>query len=229
MSSRWFTGRCGACSSCSSCACGRSARRRSKSLFCVASCRCWSVRSRVRSFARAIGSCSLRSAACCHGPLGGRSLSRRRRFFAGTASWSRAAGSIRIVALVVRRHQLMCASWCCGWHGRIRAGGTGGSRASWSGLGSHLRRARSGRSCARPGSSRRPRRLDASWAEFLRRQAASILECDFLTVDTLFFKRFYILFVIELASRRVHLCGVTAQPGHHLGHPAGAQPADATR
>jgi hypothetical protein len=34
-----------------------------------------------------------------------------------------------------------------------------------------------------------PRRLDASWTEFLRRQAASIFECDFLTVDTLFFKR----------------------------------------
>jgi putative transposase len=57
-----------------------------------------------------------------------------------------------------------------------------------------------------------PRRLESSWAEFLRRQAASILECDFLTVDTLFLKRFYVLFVIELASRRVRLCGVTANP-----------------
>jgi transposase len=35
-----------------------------------------------------------------------------------------------------------------------------------------------------------PRRLEQSWAEFLRQQAASILECDFLTVDTLFLKRF---------------------------------------
>jgi transposase len=34
-----------------------------------------------------------------------------------------------------------------------------------------------------------PRRQGTSWAEFLRAQAASILECDFLTVDTLFFKR----------------------------------------
>jgi len=34
-----------------------------------------------------------------------------------------------------------------------------------------------------------PRRLESSWREFLRRQAASILECDFLTVDTLFLKR----------------------------------------
>src|SRR5439155_4928471 len=57
-----------------------------------------------------------------------------------------------------------------------------------------------------------PRRLEASWSEFLRRQAASILECDFLTVDTLFFRRFYVLFVLELQSRRVHLAGISAKP-----------------
>src|SRR5712692_8751198 len=57
-----------------------------------------------------------------------------------------------------------------------------------------------------------PRRLESSWAEFLRRQAASILECDFLTVDTVFFKRLYVLFFIEVASRRVHLAGTTANP-----------------
>jgi transposase InsO family protein len=57
-----------------------------------------------------------------------------------------------------------------------------------------------------------PRRLEQSWAEFLRAQAASILECDFLTVDTLFLKRFYVLFFIELATRRVHLAGITTNP-----------------
>jgi putative transposase len=57
-----------------------------------------------------------------------------------------------------------------------------------------------------------PRRLETSWAEFLHRQAASILECDFLTVDTVFLERLYVLFFIELASRRVHLAGVTATP-----------------
>jgi putative transposase len=35
-----------------------------------------------------------------------------------------------------------------------------------------------------------PKRLEQNWSEFLRAQAASILECDFLTVDTLFLKRF---------------------------------------
>jgi putative transposase len=57
-----------------------------------------------------------------------------------------------------------------------------------------------------------PRRLHASWAEFLRAQAATILECDFFTVDTLFLKRFYVLFFIELATRRVHLAAITTNP-----------------
>jgi transposase len=74
-----------------------------------------------------------------------------------------------------------------------------------------------------------PKRSETSWAEFLRRQAASILECDFLTVDTVFFKRFYVLFVIEPARRRVHLCGVTTKPRLGPGHPAGARPDHATR
>jgi transposase len=57
-----------------------------------------------------------------------------------------------------------------------------------------------------------PRRREQGWAEFLRAQAASILECDFVTVDTLFLKRFYVLFFIELATRRVRLAGITTNP-----------------
>jgi transposase InsO family protein len=57
-----------------------------------------------------------------------------------------------------------------------------------------------------------PKRMQTSWSEFLRQQAASILECDFLTVDTLFLKRFYVLFFTELATRRVWLAGITSNP-----------------
>jgi hypothetical protein len=47
---------------------------------------------------------------------------------------------------------------------------------------------------------------------FLRQQAASILACDFFTVETVWLKTLYVLFFIELGSRRVHLGGCTANP-----------------
>jgi putative transposase len=42
---------------------------------------------------------------------------------------------------------------------------------------------------------------------FLRQQAASALACDFLTVETAFLQRVYVLFFISLATRRVELRG----------------------
>jgi putative transposase len=57
-----------------------------------------------------------------------------------------------------------------------------------------------------------PRRFGPSWREFLRQQAASIVACDFFTVETAFLRRYYVLFFIEIQSRRVYLAGCTRNP-----------------
>ncbi|WP_327010735.1 integrase core domain-containing protein [Dactylosporangium sp. NBC_01737] len=55
-----------------------------------------------------------------------------------------------------------------------------------------------------------PRRSGPTWQQFLTAQAHTILACDFFTVDTVLLKQIYVLFFIELATRQVHIAGVTA-------------------
>jgi len=65
---------------------------------------------------------------------------------------------------------------------------------------------------ARAGLGPAPRRSGPSWREFLRAQAASVVACDFFTVETALLRRYYVLFFIELQTRRVHLAGTTTNP-----------------
>ena len=64
----------------------------------------------------------------------------------------------------------------------------------------------------RSGLGPAPRRAGPSWSEFLQAQASAVVACDFFTVYSSFGRTIYVLFLIELSSRRVHLAGCTARP-----------------
>jgi transposase InsO family protein len=63
-----------------------------------------------------------------------------------------------------------------------------------------------------PGLPPAPRRDGPTWEQFIRSQAKGILATDFFSVPTVLGGTLYVLFVIEVESRFVHLLGVTKHP-----------------
>jgi len=65
---------------------------------------------------------------------------------------------------------------------------------------------------ARAGLGPAPRSSGPGRREFLRAQAASIVACDFFTVESVLLRRYYVLFFIAHANRRVWLAGCSPNP-----------------
>ncbi len=66
------------------------------------------------------------------------------------------------------------------------------------------------RNCVPPVPERAPR--GSTWSTFLRHYKDEMLAGDVFTVETAWLKTLYVLFFIELGSRRVHLAGCTVNP-----------------
>jgi putative transposase len=166
----------------------------------------------VRSFGAPIERCWRPPAVCCRAGAGPRSSSCRRRFSAGTASswrrrWtypSRRPGRPR-VGRAIRELVLRLARENPRWGYQRIAGELAGLgiTVSVTTVRKLLREAGLGPAGQRGGPS---------WREFIRGQAASMLACDFFTVETVNLRRIYVLFFIELQSRRVHLAGCSQNP-----------------
>ena len=74
-----------------------------------------------------------------------------------------------------------------------------------------------------------PERARLSWRAFLRQQAATTLACDFLTVESAFLQRIYVLFFISQGDATGRVRRLYVEPRRRLDGAAGAQPDDATR
>ena len=77
----------------------------------------------------------------------------------------------------------------------------------------------------RQGLGPAPRRSGPTWTQFLRAQAEAIVACDFFTMETIRLQTLYVLFFIELSTRRTRCWGYGASR-LSLGHPAGQERRD---
>ena len=57
-----------------------------------------------------------------------------------------------------------------------------------------------------------PQRGQLDWRSFLRQHGATMLACDFLTVDTVLLRRLYVLVFICIGSRRIEYVACTSNP-----------------
>ena len=131
----------------------------------------------------------------------------------------------RLLPTYLRFHRIVTPGTLLAWHrrmvknkwtypnttGRPRISGIGGSRANCGSRPSGREGTIRGILTA-AGLSPVPRRASPTSRQFLTSHASGILSCDFLHVDTVFLRRLYAFFVMEIETRRVHILGITANP-----------------
>ena len=175
---------------------------------------CCAARPSEHGGAQPIGLSSRRSASTCRDRPGRSSLCGRRPCFGGTGSSFGASGHASLGGRDApggRPSPLNAGNWSCAWLPRIPAGATSGCRASSPSWAIGSPQPASGRCFGSRGEA--PRRdTGLSWREFLKAQADGLLACDFFTVETVRLQVFYVLFFIEVHSRRVFVVGCTRHP-----------------
>ena len=137
----------------------------------------------------------------------------RRRSCAGTATSSGAAGRRGPGAARPGRPPAgTLRPWSSGWPGRTPNGGIAGIHGELAGLGVKLAASTVWEILKASGINPALRRTGPTWSQFLRSQAEAILACDFFTADLLDGTQAYVLAVIEHATRRIRILGVTLHP-----------------
>jgi putative transposase len=76
----------------------------------------------------------------------------------------------------------------------------------------------------RAGVDPAPTRSAVSWRRFLHAQAKGVLAVDFFTVDTVFLQRLYVLFALEVATRRGPRARCHTASSRSVGCTTGPQP-----